>query len=32
MKIVAVIFLGTSLFSFCPLYKILGVNTVKREE
>lgn len=26
---VAIIFLLTSLISFCPLYKILGINTCK---
>ncbi|MDO9037464.1 MAG: DUF2892 domain-containing protein [Lutibacter sp.] len=27
----ALIFLLTSLFSFCPLYTIFGINTCKKE-
>ena len=27
LGIVAVIFIGTSLISFCPLYPLLGINT-----
>lgn len=26
---VAIIFLATSLINFCPLYKIIGINTCK---
>lgn len=29
LLIVAIIFAGTSLINFCPLYKLIGVNTCK---
>lgn len=32
LGIVAVIFLGTSAISFCPLYTIFGLSTCPREE
>ncbi len=30
--VVAIVFLLTSLLSFCPLYTLLGFNTCKKEE
>lgn len=32
LMIVAVVFVLTSLISFCPLYTILGVNTCNRRK
>ena len=29
---IGIIFLVTSLISFCPLYKVLGINTNKKAE
>lgn len=29
-SVVAVVFLGTSLVSFCPLYRLVGMNTCAR--
>jgi len=31
LLVVAAIFVATSLFSFCPLYPILEMNTAKKE-
>ncbi|HSD62634.1 MAG TPA: DUF2892 domain-containing protein [Ignavibacteriaceae bacterium] len=31
LGIIAVIFLVTGIISFCPLYKALGISTVKKE-
>ena len=31
LMIIALVFIATSLISFCPLYSILGINTRKRE-
>ena len=31
LMIFALVFIVTSLFSFCPLYPILGMNTRKKE-
>lgn len=30
--ILAVVFVVTSLFSFCPLYRLFGVNTCKAKQ
>lgn len=32
LLIIAVIFALTSLISFCPLYKLIGINTCKVKE
>lgn len=32
LMVVAIVFLLTSLLSFCPLYPILGINTCKKKE
>ncbi|MCX8160819.1 MAG: DUF2892 domain-containing protein [Candidatus Saccharicenans sp.] len=32
LAVVAVIFLGTSLFGFCPLYVLLGISTLGRKK
>ncbi len=32
LGIIAVVFLGTSAISFCPLYTIFGLSTCPREE
>ncbi len=29
--ILAVVFLGTGIISFCPLYKVLGISTLKEK-
>jgi hypothetical protein len=31
LMIFAIIFIVTSLISFCPLYTVFGINTCKRE-
>jgi hypothetical protein len=31
LMVFAVIFIVTSLISFCPLYPLLGINTCKKE-
>jgi hypothetical protein len=31
LGIIAVVFLLTSLVSFCPLYKLLGISTAKKQ-
>lgn len=31
LMVIAIIFLLTSLVSFCPLYKLLGMNTCKNK-
>ncbi|MHB8845348.1 MAG: YgaP family membrane protein [Nitrospirota bacterium] len=31
LGILAVIFLGTSIAGFCPVYKVLGISTLKVE-
>ena len=31
LLVIALIFLLTSLFSFCPLYTIFGINTCKKD-
>lgn len=28
--VIAAVFLGTSLISFCPLYRLVGINTCAR--
>ncbi len=32
LAILAIVFLLTSLLSFCPLYPLLGINTKKKKE
>lgn len=32
LLVLAGIFVLTSLFSFCPLYPVIGMNTAKKEE
>ncbi len=29
LGIFAIVFLGTGIISFCPLYKVLGISTLK---
>lgn len=31
LMILAIIFIVTSLISFCPLYTLIGINTCKKE-
>ena len=31
LGVLAVIFLGTSIVGFCPVYKVLGISTLKDE-
>jgi hypothetical protein len=31
LLVVAAVFLLTSLFSFCPLYPVIGINTSKKK-
>ncbi len=32
LAIIAIVFLLTSLVSFCPLYPLLGINTIKKKK
>jgi len=32
LAIIAIVFLLTSLVSFCPLYSLLGINTLKKKK
>jgi len=32
LMVLAVVFVLTSLISFCPLYTILGINTCKKKD
>lgn len=32
LLVLGIIFVGTSLFSFCPIYSLLGLSTIKEHK